>query len=65
MYREIIVIYSDDLIKLINNVQEENDERLLSNLVLSLQSTELYFNVFRTQQTVSMENLYKYDVSAG
>ena len=40
MYREIIAIYSDDLIKLTNIVQEENAKRLLSNLMLRLQSNE-------------------------
>ena len=54
MYREIIAIYSDDLIKLTNNIQEENAERL-SNLMLRLQSTELYFNFCRIEQTISTE----------
>jgi len=40
MYREIIAIYSDDLMKLTNNVQEENVTRLLSNLMLRSQSSE-------------------------
>jgi len=50
MYREIIAIYSEDLIKLTNNVQDEKPERLLPNLMLRLQSTEMYFNVLRIQQ---------------
>ena len=58
MGREIIAIYFDVPLKLANKVQEENAERLLSNLMLPLQSTEMYFNVYRTQQTLSMENLY-------
>jgi hypothetical protein len=40
MYREIIAIYYDDLMKLTNNVQEKNARRLLFNLMLRLQSNE-------------------------
>jgi hypothetical protein len=65
MCKEIIAIYSEDLIKLTNNVQEENAERLMSKLMLRLQSTELYFIVSWIQQTIFMENFYSYDVSAG
>lgn len=65
MYREIIAICTEDLKKRTNNVQEENAERLLPNMMLRLQSNEMYFNVFRIQQTISTEKFYSYDVSAG